>query len=377
MIANEALERITVTAGGFAPIGGVETLVHSLVLALYSRNVAAEIICWGAQSPLLADLQTLGVPVLRTRLKWGCRWGLPDKYMFALRRRELGSATLIVYPKLLRPEFHIAERRLNRRGRCSRTILITPYRPSEMWAGSPPSPELLGCFDAIITQSAAFEGDLRGFGYTGVVSQLPLIPPICEPVTPSPALPIKVGFLGRLVEDKRLDYLLDAISSIPQSVDIRLELFGEGPVEAQLKEQVARLGLAGKVIFNGPVGRNLIKAAIDSCALFAFSSRTEGQCLAAIEILSRGRPIVATPVGVFPELLADGSLGRLAPPNDPLRFGELLVELATEVAGNASFTPQAVQDIYASRFGNSDVIDGYIELFRRIASPDLVTRGIQ
>jgi glycosyltransferase involved in cell wall biosynthesis len=246
-----------------------------------------------------------------------------------------------------------------------------------MWAGSPPSPELLECFDAIITQSAAFEADLREFGYKGIVSVLPYVPPICEPVAPSPAGPIRIGFLGRMVDDKRLDYLLDAVSFIPQSANVRLELFGEGPLEAQLKVHATRLGLASRVRFNGRVERSQVKAAIDSCTLFAFSSRTEGQCLAAIEILSRGRPIVATRVGVFPELLTDGSLGRLAPSNAPRRFGELLVELAAEVAGNASFTPQAVQDIYASRFGNSDVVDGYIELFRRIASPDCVARGIQ
>jgi glycosyltransferase involved in cell wall biosynthesis len=377
VIPNEGLERITVTAGGFARIGGVETLVHSLVLALHARRLSSEVICWGAQNPLLVDLQAVGASVLRTRFQWGCRWGLPDRLMFALRRRELGNATLIVYPKLLRPEFHIAERRLNRRNQRSNTILITPYRPSEMWAASPPSPQLLECFDAIITQSAAFEADLREFGYEGVVSQLPLIPPVCEPVAPSPACSTKIGFLGRMVDDKRLDYLLDAVASIPQSANIRLELFGEGPLETQLKEHATRLGLASRVRFNGPVERSQVKAAIDSCTLFAFSSRTEGQCLAAIEILSRGRPIVATRVGVFPELLADGNLGRLAPSNDPRRFGELLVELATEVSGNASFTPQAVQDSYARRVVNSDVVDRYIELFRRIGSTHGADQGIQ
>jgi glycosyltransferase involved in cell wall biosynthesis len=246
-----------------------------------------------------------------------------------------------------------------------------------MWADAPPTPELFECFDAIITQSPAFEADLRNLGYKGIVGQLPYIPPICEPVAPSPDGPIRVGFLGRLVEDKRLDYLLDAFASIPQSLDIRLELFGEGPLKPRLMEQAAQAGLNARVTFNGPIERSRIKAAIDSCTLFAFSSRTEGQCLAAIEILSRGRPIVATQVGVFPELLADGGLGRLAPSNDPRRFGELLVELAAEVRGNSAFAPQAVQDIYASRFGHSAVIDAYVELFRQIASPYSVARGIQ
>ena len=182
----------------------------------------------GTQNPLLADLQAMGVAVLRTRFQWGCRWGLPDRYMFALRHRQLGNASLIVYPKLLRPEFHIAQRRLNRRGQRSRTVLITPYRPAGIWAGSSPSLELLECFDAIITQSAAFEADLREFGYKGIIRVLPYVPPVCEPVAPSPAGPIRIGFLGRLVDDKRLDYLLDAVSSIPQSIDVRLNHLARG-----------------------------------------------------------------------------------------------------------------------------------------------------
>jgi glycosyltransferase involved in cell wall biosynthesis len=374
---EKPLEHTTIVVGGFAPIGGVETLVHSMARAFHARSISAEVLCWGAQNPMLTDLQALGVPVLRTRFQWGCRWGLPDRLMFVSRRERLRKAKLIVFPKLLRSEVHLAIRRMQRTAGNSNSVLITPYRPAEMWASESPSQELLECFDAIVTQSAAFEADLRGLGYKGVVSQLPYIPPLCEPVATSPAGPIRVGFLGRLVEDKRLDYLLDAIASITPGLDIRLELFGEGPLKARLMEQVARCGLGARVTFNGQVERSGIKAAIDSGTLFAFSSRTEGQCLAAIEILSRGRPIVATPVGVFPELLADGSLGRIAPTDDPRRFGELLVELAAEVIGNAAFAPQAVQDIYASRFGHSTVIDGYVELFRRIASPYRVGQGIQ
>jgi glycosyltransferase involved in cell wall biosynthesis len=371
------LDHITVAVGGFAPIGGVETLVHSLALALHDRSICAEVICWGAQSPLLADLETLGTPVLRTRFQWGCRWGLPDRLMFALRRSLLGSAKLIVFPKLLRPEVHQAIRRTQRTAGNSRSVLITPYRPAEMWASEPPSQQLLECFDAIITQSADFEADLRKYGYKGPVSQLPDIPPKCELVVPSAPTPLRIGFLGRLAEDKRLDYLLEAVSSIPRSLDFRLELFGDGPLKTSLKDRVTELGLGQKVKFNGFVERSKIKAAIDSCSLFAFSSRTEGLPVAAIEILSRGRPIVATRVGIFPELLADGTLGRLVPSDDPVYFGRVLVELGGEVLSNPSFAPQSIQDVYATRFGNSAVVDNYVELFKQILSSHQVSRGVQ
>ena len=151
-----------------------------------------------------------------------------------------------------------------------------------------------------------------------------MIPP--KPITPHPFPDgghcLRLGFLGRLVPQKNLVYLLEAFEHLvagragacSEPVSWELHLFGDGPTKQELESAAAARGLESRVHFHGAVPHDAVAAAIDQCHLFAFSSVSEGQCLAALEILSRGRPIVATPVGAFPEFLTAPELGQLCPP---------------------------------------------------------------
>jgi glycogen synthase len=62
-------------------------------------------------------------------------------------------------------------------------------------------------------------------------------------------------FVGRLVSDKGVDVLLDALALLVAPADTglrpRLAVVGEGPERPRLEEQAARLGIAGQVDFLG------------------------------------------------------------------------------------------------------------------------------
>lgn len=59
-------------------------------------------------------------------------------------------------------------------------------------------------------------------------------------------------FLGRLVSDKGVDVLLDALALLAQEgLRPRLTVVGEGPERPRLEAQAARLGIAGQVDFLG------------------------------------------------------------------------------------------------------------------------------
>jgi glycosyltransferase involved in cell wall biosynthesis len=103
--------------------------------------------------------------------------------------------------------------------------------------------------------------------------------------------------------------------------------------------------------------------------MFAFTSISEGQCLAALEILARGRPVVATPVGAFPEFLSDGLLGTLAAPDQPEEFARSLVTVARQIREN-TFTPNGVQAAYRKRFPREQVIQGYVDLISECERPE-------
>lgn len=119
-----------------------------------------------------------------------------------------------------------------------------------------------------------------------------------------------VGFVGRLMAQKDLGTLVEAMAGIPHA---HLCLVGAGPEEAALRAHVARASLK-HVHFAGarPNGADLMPA----FDVFALSSKWEGLGLVLLEAMSRGVPIAATRGGAILEVLDDGRLGLLSEVGD-------------------------------------------------------------
>jgi glycosyltransferase involved in cell wall biosynthesis len=356
------VQSVTFAHGGFARVGGIETFTADLVSALNARRVPTELICWSgrgkSENPALRELSRTDVRISRTDWRWGCRWGWPDRLMVLHQWRRFSESELLVFGKLLHADAHRRLLALKKR-----LILITPYRPAEMWKHHRPDAEILNSLDSIVVQARTFEMDLREFGYRGKVHILPLPPPGVSDASPWPASStLQIGFLGRLVPDKNVAYLLHSFAQLrAMKVDAQLHIFGDGPERAALLQTAERLSLADRIRFHGNQDRTMIPGAIDRCHIFAFSSRTEGLPIGALEILSRGRPVLGTPVGAFPEFLS-GLLGSIAPLDNPAAFAGALKSLAVPVL-RGEVAPADVQRAYKARFPRRQVIDDYMRIF--------------
>ncbi len=356
------LKGVTLVQGGFAKVGGIETFAADLLLALRARKLQAQFVCWSGSgqngNPTWRDLANSGVKISCSRLHHGCRWGWPDRAMVLHSWKRLAESEVLVFAKVLHPSAHRLILPLGKR-----MILITPYRPREMWTDRDPGVEMLNSFEAIIVQACAFEDDLRRFGYGGRVFNLPYLPPEVQSSVGVPTgSQLQVGYLGRLVEDKNLKYLIVSFSKLrAMGVDAHLHIFGDGPERNAIQLLGNEMNIAAHIQFHGSQGRPAIPAAIDSCHVFAFSSTTEGQCLSALEILARGRRVLGTPVGAFPEFLS-GLLGSIAPLDDPTAFAVALKAIAKPVL-EGRITPADVQQAYRRRFPRTQVIDGYLRAF--------------
>lgn len=124
-----------------------------------------------------------------------------------------------------------------------------------------------------------------------------------------------VGTVGRLEHVKGLEYLLQAASTIARERrDIYFHIVGTGPLETELKEQVAMLGVEDRVFFLGfhdhvlPVMRDF--------DLFVLPSLHEGIPYALLEAMSLSKPVVCTRVGGIREIINNGVEGVLVPPAD-------------------------------------------------------------
>ncbi|KHT62359.1 glycosyl transferase family 1 [Photobacterium gaetbulicola] len=121
-----------------------------------------------------------------------------------------------------------------------------------------------------------------------------------------------IGCAGRLVHEKGLDTLLEALAKLPEAYHVVVA--GHGPEREKLQNMSQQLGLAGRVHWLGRCDNMLdFYRAID---LFCMPSRQEGLPLALLEAQACGKPVVATDVGGIPDLICPHS-GHLLPPEQP------------------------------------------------------------
>ena len=100
---------------------------------------------------------------------------------------------------------------------------------------------------------------------------------------------------------------------------------GRGQLEADLKQQVNRLGLDTRVHFLGL--RQDIPRILALLDVFVLPSLSEGLSMAILESMMAGKPVIATRVGGNPEIVLDGETGFLVPPKDSHALAESLIAL--------------------------------------------------
>ena len=135
----------------------------------------------------------------------------------------------------------------------------------------------------------------------------------------------RVLTVGRLIPDKGMDVVVDAVAGI-QGL---LTLAGEGPERSRLESRARQHGLDAR--FTGFVPRGRLDALYREAWVVVLAARRgEGLPNAVLEAFAHGRPVVATPVAGVRDLVVDGVNGLLVPSDDPLALRDALARLAHE-----------------------------------------------
>lgn len=141
-----------------------------------------------------------------------------------------------------------------------------------------------------------------------------------------------IGIIGRLSPVKGHDVLLKAMALIGrQREHCRLLVVGgEAEVPVGALRQLARdLGLERRVVFTGLVDDPLKHAAALDVGVVS-SLGSEAVSRSALEFMAVGVPVVATRVGILPEVVAEDA--RLVPPGDPGALAASIADLLADPA---------------------------------------------
>ena len=169
--------------------------------------------------------------------------------------------------------------------------------------------------------------------------------------------------VARLVPQKSLHVLLDAVAQLPRTV--HLAILGEGRLEGELRTTAEAAGIADRVHFLG--FRSDVADHLAAADAYALSSIWEGVPLSAQEAILLGTPIVATRVGGMPELIEDRISGRLVPRDDPGALASALSEVLEDRAGAEGYARKAAEDL-TKNFSTSAMLARLIDIYRELAS---------
>jgi glycosyltransferase involved in cell wall biosynthesis len=137
-------------------------------------------------------------------------------------------------------------------------------------------------------------------------------------------IPSRILFVGRLIDYKGVQYLIEAIKKL--SVPYELLIIGEGPYRSLLQRSSAGLNIS----FLGEISPLKVCEFMRSASVFVLPSLTENLPNVILEALAAGVPVIATSVGALPEIIREGENGFLIPPKDSNLIAERLKCLLTD-----------------------------------------------
>ena len=175
--------------------------------------------------------------------------------------------------------------------------------------------------DHVIAGNRAGEALLRRKQFARPITVMPLVGVDAEQFAPPADDGLRrslgldgarvVGYLGRLVAEKGVADLLDAIVRLP--ADVKLLMVGKGPAQPALEKHAARLGVRERVVFVDAVPHNSVVRYLNCMDVFVLPSRTTpfwveqfGHVL--IEAMACAVAVVASSSGAIPEVIGDAGL---------------------------------------------------------------------
>ncbi len=154
----------------------------------------------------------------------------------------------------------------------------------------------------------------RTKGYQGPVAVIPQFGVDPEGYSPAPRPAGRgfiVGYVGRLVEEKGVDLLLEALAGLEGTW--RAYILGSGPAREGLQNQARRLGLADRVSFDAWIPSGQMPAYYRQLDALVLPSRTRpnwkeqfGRVL--IEAMACGVPVIGSDSGEIPHVIGDAGL---------------------------------------------------------------------
>jgi colanic acid/amylovoran biosynthesis glycosyltransferase len=143
--------------------------------------------------------------------------------------------------------------------------------------------------------------------------------------------------IGRLIAKKGFTDLIRACALlVERGRPFRCEIFGEGPLESQLRGQIAELGLQELVQLPGPKPQHEVRERLASADVFVLPSvpgpdgGMDNLPTVIMEAMATGLPVVSTRIGGIPEMVVENETGFLVSPGDVVVLADAIEKMTND-----------------------------------------------
>jgi glycosyltransferase involved in cell wall biosynthesis len=124
-----------------------------------------------------------------------------------------------------------------------------------------------------------------------------------------PGKPVKLLTVSRLIERKRIDLLIKAVSlATDMGLDVCLNIAGEGNLGGELRKLSRELDVSEKIFFLGRIPSEKMPQIYRENDVFLMSSAHEGMSNAMLEAMASGLPVITTQCEGVEELITDNGI---------------------------------------------------------------------
>src|SRR5437764_5171050 len=154
--------------------------------------------------------------------------------------------------------------------------------------------------------------------------------------------PPSIVAIGRLIVKKGFANLIRACALlVERGRAFRCEIFGEGPLENQLRAQIEELGLQERIQLPGPKSQHELRARLGAASVFVLPSVPEidggmdNLSRVIMEAMATGLPVVSTTIGGIPEMVVENETGFLVQPGDAAAMADAIQTVINDCSSAA------------------------------------------
>ena len=140
--------------------------------------------------------------------------------------------------------------------------------------------------------------------------------------------------VGRLIAKKGFAELIRACALLAERGKLfRCEIIGEGPLENELRAQIAQLNLQNRLVLSGTKPQREVRQHLAAASVFVLPSVLDPEGgmdnlpTVIMEAMATGLPVISTNIAGIPEMVVQNETGFLVQPADPIALARAIEDV--------------------------------------------------